>query len=123
MHIKIHKAGQVNEEHLKFVVICVKFKSQWLLVRHKERTTWEMPGGHIDDGESSQAAALNDVLKNNLGSNIVIGSHGTALSTIINYYNSDFGYEGFWSIADKMPYILCFKFNKMEFIGMEEVEL
>lgn len=38
MYIKIHKAGQVNEEDLKFVVICVKFKPQWLLVRHKERT-------------------------------------------------------------------------------------
>jgi 2,3-bisphosphoglycerate-dependent phosphoglycerate mutase len=328
MHIKIHKAGQVNEEDLKFVVICVKFKTQWLLVRHKERTTWEMPGGHIESGESSQTAAvrelyeetgiiteeikticdyevcndgsssygrlfyvcteklgelpgyeieevklfddfpenstyhqiykilisqirtyedtrnletniyfvrhaqpdisikddmlrpltekgmadtkrvtkvlkdrnieaiysspykraydtvkdlaevtrleinivegfrerkvdnvwvddfkafsrrqwedfnfklecgeclrevqernvaaLNDVLKNNLGSNIVVGSHGTALSTIINYYNPDFGYEGFWSITDKMPYILCFKFKNMEFIGMEEVEL
>lgn len=61
MHIKIHKAGQVNEEDLKFVVICVKFKTQWLLVRHKERTTWEMPGGHIESGESSQAAAVREL--------------------------------------------------------------
>lgn len=61
MHIKVHKAEQVNEENLKFVVICVKYKSQWLLVRHKERTTWEMPGGHMEDGESSQAAALREL--------------------------------------------------------------
>lgn len=50
----------------------------------------------------------------NVGSNIVIGSHGTVFSTVINYYNPDFGYEGFLSIVDKMPYILCFKFNKKE---------
>ncbi|NJD03468.1 MAG: NUDIX domain-containing protein [Ruminiclostridium sp.] len=61
MHIKVHKAGQANEEDLKFVVICVKFKSQWLLVRHKERNTWEMPGGHIEGGESTQAAALREL--------------------------------------------------------------
>ena len=61
MHIKIHKTGQVNEKDLKFGVICVKFKTQWLLVRHKERTTWEMLGGHIEGGESSQAAALREL--------------------------------------------------------------
>ena len=61
MHIKVHKVGQVNEEDLKFVVICVKHIRQWLLVRHKERTTWEMAGGHIDIGESAQIAALREL--------------------------------------------------------------
>jgi len=61
MHIKAHKAGQVNEEDLNFVVICVKLNSQWLLVRHKERTTWEMPGGHIEGEESTQIAAFREL--------------------------------------------------------------
>jgi len=61
MHIKASKVGQVNEEDVKFVVICIKFKSQWLLVRHKERTTWEMPGGHIEGEESTQTAALREL--------------------------------------------------------------
>jgi len=29
------------------------------------------------------------------GKNIVIGTHGTALSTIINYYDSTYGYDDF----------------------------
>ena len=50
-------------------------------------------------------------------------SYGTALSTIINYFNPNFGYDDFWAIADKMPYIICFKFNDMEFAAMEEIKL
>lgn len=42
---------------------------------------------------------------------------------IINYYNPDFGYEGFMSIIDKMPYILCFKFKGLELVSIAEVEL
>ena len=93
------------------------------------RNQWEDFDFKLECGEclrevqERNVVALNDVLKNNLGRNVVVGSHGTALSTIINYFNPDFRYDGFWSIADKMPYILCFRFNNMEFMGMEEVEL
>ena len=94
-------------------------------------------GECLREVQERNVAALNDVLKNNLGwsqaqpaarpcsrgKNVVVGSHGTALSTIINYFNPDFRYDGFWSIVDKMPYILCFQFENMEFIGMEEIEL
>jgi 2,3-bisphosphoglycerate-dependent phosphoglycerate mutase len=80
-------------------------------------------GECLREVQERNVAALNDVLKNNLGRNVVVGSHGTALSTIINYFNPDFRYDGFWSIVDKMPYILCFQFENMEFIGMEEIEL
>jgi len=80
-------------------------------------------GESLREVQKRNITALYDILKNNLGRNVVVGSHGTALSTIINYFNPDFGYDDFWSIVDKMPYILCFKFKNMEFIGMEEVEL
>lgn len=93
------------------------------------RMQWEDFNFKLECGEclrevqERNISALNDILKSNLGRNIVVGSHGTALSTIINYFNPDFRYNGFWSIVDKMPYILCFKFNNMEFVGKEEVEL
>jgi len=80
-------------------------------------------GESLREVQKRNITALYDILKNNLGRNVVVGSYGTALSTIINYFNPDFGYDDFWSIVDKMPYILCFKFKNMEFIGMEEVEL
>jgi 8-oxo-dGTP diphosphatase len=35
-----------------------KFNGQWLYVRHKERQTWEIPGGHREENEN-----INDTAK------------------------------------------------------------
>lgn len=51
-------------------------------------------------------AALSDILKNNRNKNIVIGTHGTALSTILNYYDNSYNCDSFLRIIDWMPYII-----------------
>ena len=43
-------------------------------------------GECLNEVQNRNIAALNTVLETYQGKNIVIGSHGTALSTIINYY-------------------------------------
>jgi 8-oxo-dGTP diphosphatase len=47
----------VPEDKLTYSVIAAKYKGDWLFVRHHDRTTWEIPGGHIEDGESPSDAA------------------------------------------------------------------
>ena len=42
---------------LTYSVISARFRSKWILVRHQDRTTWEIPGGHIEAGETSFEAA------------------------------------------------------------------
>lgn len=42
---------------LTFVVIASRFQGKWLYVRHKERDTYEIPGGHIEFGEDYLVAA------------------------------------------------------------------
>ena len=39
------------------------------------------------------------------------GGHGTALSTIINYFDASFGYEEFMKMKNKMPWIVEFQFD------------
>ena len=56
-------------------------------------------------------AALMAVLERYPEKNIVIGSHGTAMSTIINYYDSSFGYCEFDRIKNVMPWIVGFDFD------------
>jgi len=91
------------------------------------RKQWEDFNFRLKNGEclrkvqERNMTALNEILESNLGKSIAVGTHGTALSTIINYYNPEFGYDHFVGIADKMPYIICFTFEGTEFIGMEEV--
>ncbi|MFA5524641.1 MAG: hypothetical protein WDA24_09830 [Tissierellales bacterium] len=42
---------------------------------------------------------------------IVISTHGTALSTIINYYDKDFNYSEFERIKHLMPHIVYIGFE------------
>lgn len=48
-------------KHLKFVVIASQHKGQWVFVQHKERTSWEMPGGHIELNETADDAARREL--------------------------------------------------------------
>lgn len=41
----------VEDELLKFAVIVAKHHGQWVFCQHKERDTYEWPGGHREDGE------------------------------------------------------------------------
>ena len=51
---------------------------------------------------------------------IVIGTHGTALSTIQNFYDSNFGREDFLRIIDRMPYIIELDFEGDKLIAKQE---
>jgi 2,3-bisphosphoglycerate-dependent phosphoglycerate mutase len=83
----------------------------------------------LSDGESlsevqkRNIAALNAVLKDYKDKKIVVGSHGTALSTIINYYDQTFGYAEFEKIKSLMPWIVKFTFSDMDFVSIETVDL
>lgn len=46
-----------REKELKYVVVAAKYNKEWIYVRHKDRDTWEMPGGHIEKDESIHEAA------------------------------------------------------------------
>ncbi len=42
---------------LTYSVIAAKFGEKWIFVRHHNRQTWEIPGGHIEKGETPDEAA------------------------------------------------------------------
>ena len=65
-------------------------------------------------------AALSDILKNNRNKNIVIGTHGTALSTILNYYDNSYNCDSFLRIIDWMPYIIELDFEGTSLIKQTE---
>lgn len=79
---------------------------------------------HVDGGESigmvqrRNIEALREILIQNEGKNIVIGTHGTALSSIMNYYNPEFDCNDFLRIVDWMPYIV-----ELDFEGQKLVEI
>jgi 8-oxo-dGTP diphosphatase len=42
---------------LVYSVISARYNNKWVFVRHHKRTTFEIPGGHIEDNETSGDAA------------------------------------------------------------------
>ncbi|NLN65624.1 MAG: NUDIX domain-containing protein [Clostridiaceae bacterium] len=50
-----------NGVPLVYVVIAAQYDGKWVFVRHKERDTYENPGGHIETGEDYLAAAKREL--------------------------------------------------------------
>ena len=42
----------IADELLKFAVIVAKAQNKYVFCKHKNRDTWEIPGGHREDGET-----------------------------------------------------------------------
>lgn len=81
----------------------------------------EEGGECLKSVQSRNISALTDILTNEAGKNIVIGTHGTALSTILNYYDSTFGCDEFLRIIDYMPYIIRLDFNGEVCVAKDEI--
>ena len=64
--------------------------------------------------------ALNQILADNAGKEVVVGTHGTALSTILSFFDNSFGCEDFLRIIDWMPYIIELDFERHELVGKHE---
>lgn len=95
-----------------------KIESEWIedFDRFCQKQ-WADFGYKLSGGESllevqmRNIHALEQVLEAFSGKNVVIGSHGTALSTIINYFDPSFGYDEFNKIKGLMPWIVKFSFE------------
>lgn len=59
MKCEIHPYGTLSP--CRYVVIFARYRGQWLYARHRERDTWETPGGRLEPGEAPLAAAKREL--------------------------------------------------------------
>jgi len=52
MKIEFYEIGKIDDKELTFAVISTIYQGRWVYVRHKERKSWEIPGGHREIGET-----------------------------------------------------------------------
>jgi 2,3-bisphosphoglycerate-dependent phosphoglycerate mutase len=98
---------------------------------------WENFDYKLEGGESLNQVqtrcirALEAIVSQHQNKNIVIGSHGTAISTIINYYDKDYGLDHFNRIRGIMPFVAklvfedkgCSSIEIIDIMGNEERKL
>lgn len=50
-----------SDERLKFAVIVARSRGKWVFCQHRERVTYEIPGGHREPGESILVTARREL--------------------------------------------------------------
>lgn len=119
LNIKIEVVDDFRERKISNIWIedFNKFsKSQWESFEYKLND-----GESLNEVQSRNIKALHKILNENSNQNIVIGTHGTALSTIINYYDKTFDYLSFTKIKDIMPFIVCMEFEKTNVLNIDYI--
>jgi len=90
---------------------------------------WEDHRKSIDGGESiievqeRNIKELRNVIKENENRKVIIGTHGTALASIMNYYDEKFTYKDFMHFIGKMPYVIKMVMDGDVFISLEEIAI
>lgn len=52
MKLKVKFYNEINDKDLKFAVIMARYDNRWIFCKHKERETYEIPGGHREVDET-----------------------------------------------------------------------
>lgn len=61
--VSFYSTTFIPEGKLTYAVIAAIYKGKWLFVRHQDRNTWEIPGGHIEEDETPVEAARRELME------------------------------------------------------------
>jgi len=80
--VELTGAGQMVPE-LSYVVVAARYENGWLFIKHRKRGGYELPAGHPDQGESSEAAAARELAEETGAEDFTIEP--------VSYYSVDSG--------------------------------
>lgn len=63
LKVNCYELNTIEDSKLQFAVIMARHDGKWIFVRHKERLTWEIPGGHREENESINFAASRELIE------------------------------------------------------------
>lgn len=72
LNVKFYDLNSVNESEFTRVICVSLYKDKWVFSKHKDRDTWEIPGGHIDEGENWLKAAKRELYEETGATDVII---------------------------------------------------
>lgn len=86
--------------------------------------SYHLPGGEsLQQVQERNILALEQILQEYNNQTIVIGTHGTALATILNFYIPSFGLADFNRIKHIFPYMIRLEFNHLTLLSSTDISL
>lgn len=70
--IQLFNLGYCKEEEFTRVVCVCRYKGKYVFSYNKKRNGWEIPGGHIEDGENWEEAAKREVYEETGATKMII---------------------------------------------------
>lgn len=89
-----------------------------------ENKSYKVSGDEsIEDLQERNIDALKIILNQYKDGNIIIGTHGMALSSILNFYDKAYDYQAFLSMVKKKPWVVKMVFQDLVNIKIEYIDL
>ena len=61
--VDFYDLNTTEDSNLEFAVIMARYNDKWVFSKHKQRDTWEIPGGHREKMESIEGCASRELVE------------------------------------------------------------
>lgn len=61
VEVTFYPAEKVKIDQVIYVIIVARYQGKWIFVREKDKSSWSLPAGHIESGETIFEAALREL--------------------------------------------------------------